>query len=134
MYAVTERVELTAAVSLILGSKAAKLNNLAIIISLQVALCAYIVTFSETTRNLFCRPSTCQAQNYTEVLNDAGSMCGESHTEYFMFVIFMAIFILGTSPLCMLNIGDNSYVQIVGTVLRWCTITSIFILPFLNVF
>ena len=122
VYAVTERFELSSAVTLILGPTAAKLNNLALMLSLQVALCAYLVTFSETTRNLFCRPLSCQAENYTQTLNEENAMCGENHTEYFMYITFMVIFLFGTAPLCMLNMGDNSYVQFIGTILRWFTI------------
>ena len=122
VYAVTERFELSSAVKLILGPIAAKLNNVALMLSLQVALCAYLVTFSETTRNLYCRPLTCEAENYTQALNEGDTMCGEHHSEYFMYIIFMILFLIGTTPLFMLNMGDNSYVQFIGTILRWFTI------------
>ena len=122
IYAVSHRFELSSAVSLILGPWAAWANNLALILSLQVGLCAYLVTFAETTRNLYCRPLTCQSDNFTEAADATNQMCGE-HSEYFVFLGFMVAFLFATAPLCMLNMGDNSYVQVFGTALRWVTIS-----------
>lgn len=124
VYAVTERFELTAAVSFILGPLASKINSLALIISLQVALMAYLTTFSETSRNLLCRPLTCQNDNYTETLNTENVFCGNHEfSEYTAYLLSLVFFLFATAPLCSLNIGDNSYVQLIGTVLRWVTIT-----------
>ena len=124
VYAVTERFELTAAVSFILGPIASKVNSLALIVSLQVALMAYLTTFSETSRNLLCRPLTCQNDNFTEILGSENPMCGEyPFSEYTAYLLSLFFFLLATAPLCSLNIGDNSYVQLVGTILRWVTIT-----------
>jgi len=131
IYAVTDRFELSSAVSLILGPWAAWANNLALILSLQVGLCAYLVTFAETTRNLYCRPLTCQSDNFTEAADATNEMCGE-HSEYFVFLAFMVAFLFATAPLCMLNIGDNSYVQVFGTALRWITITLVLVVSFFH--
>jgi len=105
IYAVTERFELTSAVQLILGDWPAKINNILIILSLQVAVCAYIVTFAETFRNLYCRPLTCQSDNFTEDLDDSEkAMCGDTqYTEKFIYTSAVILILAVTAPFCAMG-------------------------------
>ena len=105
IYAVTERFELTSAVQLILGDWPARINNILIILSIQVGVCAYMVTFAETFRNLYCRPLTCQSDNFTEELDDAANaMCGETkYTEEFIYTIAVILILAITAPFCAMG-------------------------------
>ncbi|CBY14180.1 unnamed protein product [Oikopleura dioica] len=135
IYTVTERFELTSAVQLILGDWPAKINNILIILSIQVAVCAYIVTFAETFRNLYCRPLTCQSDNFTEDLDDSEkAMCGDTqYTEKFIYTSAVILILAVTAPFCAMGVGNNTSVQMLGTIFRWITIILVLIISIVRV-
>ena len=125
IYAVSERFELSSSVDLILGARVSFLNSIFMILSLQSALCAYLVTFSETARNLICRPVQCESENFTLVLDDTtNAICGQNYSEYQIYIFAMIFFLIFTGPLCMMNMGDNAIIQYIGNILRWLTISG----------
>ena len=95
-----------------------------IFFSLQIALCAYLVTIAKTSRNLLCGSMSCAAENFTEIMDETeGRLCLDyGLDERTVYILILILFVTLSTPLLAMNITNNTFVQYLGTILRWMTI------------
>ena len=95
-----------------------------IFFSLQIALCAYLVTIAKTSRNLLCGSMSCAAENFTEIMDETeGRLCLDyGLDERTVYILILILFVILSTPLLAMNITNNTFVQYLGTILRWMTI------------
>jgi len=132
IYAVTDRIELSMAVKTILGERSAKVFYFFILCSLQIALSAYIVTIAKTSRNLLCRQMSCEADNFTESSDNHDDFikCDQLElTERAVYILVMFVFSLAAVPIVSLDMANSTFIQYIGTILRWITILIVIMLP-----
>ena len=67
---------------------------------------------------------SCAAENFTEIMDETeGRLCLDyGLDERTVYILILILFVILSTPLLAMNITNNTFVQYLGTILRWMTI------------
>lgn len=77
---------------------------------------------------------SCAAENFTEIMDETeGRLCLDyGLDERTVYILILILFVILSTPLLAMNITNNTFVQYLGTILRWMTILVVMIVPFVG--